>query len=807
MAVRLLICDDSPEARLAARTMLADEGRIEIVGEAENGEDGVSLALATRPDVVLMDVAMPGTGGVEATRRLHQLLPATRIVAFAGSDDSEVITAMLEAGASAYCIKGAPLWELERAITMETDPLVRLAHGLAKTVNDAGAAEFVARELVAITGAAFAATYLAAPDVGLSLGGLAGDFLPSAMRSAPAVASRAFAGASLAWADPTELAELWQLGCTATQAVAAPLVVDGEALGAVLVAMPATSNGTIDGELLTAAADLAALSLANVRRLALTYAEARRDALTGLPNKRAFTEDLHRLARGAPPSGEELALVILDVDDFKLVNDSEGHLAGDSVLVELARVMQRSVRSGEQAYRIGGEEFSIVVEGSVDDAARVAERVRSAVAGQRRGRRLPTISAGAAAVRAPVRIDELLARADQALYKAKRAGKNRVFVEGGGVPAPPNAQERETLLRVLIVEDDEGMRTLLRTTFEIADIEVDEAFDARSAEARISRVRPDIVVLDVGLPGVSGLELCRRLRADSETAKIAVVLLTGQEMTLETARAAGADAFVRKPFSPLELLTVAEQLAQGMAFEHETEPSRRSDEQLLLYAQDLRRLREIERGQRLLLQRAYRETVTALATALESKDTGTREHSQRVLTYALELARAIDPALLKDPSVEYGFLLHDVGKIGIPDQVLRKPAPLSEEERRLMQTHTVLGEQMLGEVALLQGDGLRIVRGHHERWDGRGYPDGLRASDIPLSARVFAVADALDAITSSRPYRAPRPWDEAVAEIVRCSGKQFDPDIVDEFLAQEPRLRRINYELVAATQVSQAPVA
>ena len=272
-------------------------------------------------------------------------------------------------------------------------------------------------------------------------------------------------------------------------------------------------------------------------------------------------------------------------------------------------------------------------------------------------------------------------------------------------------------------------------------------------------------------------------------------------MTLEAARAAGADAFVRKPFSPLQLLAVTEQLAQGMAFEHETEPSRRSEEQLLLYAQDLRRLREIERGQRLLLQRAYRQTVTALATALESKDTGTSAHSQRGLQYALELAGAIDPTLLKDPTVEYGFLLHDIGKIGIPDHILRKPGPLTPEERRLMETHTILGEQMLGR-SLLQGDGLRIVRGHHERWDGRGYPDGLRGADIPLSVRVFAVADALDAITSTRPYRPARQWVEAVAEIIRCSGDQFDPEIVDEFRAQEPRLRRINYELTAGERVA-----
>ena len=279
-----------------------------------------------------------------------------------------------------------------------------------------------------------------------------------------------------------------------------------------------------------------------------------------------------------------------------------------------------------------------------------------------------------------------------------------------------------------------------------------------------------------------------------------MVLLTGAEdITVEDAREAGADTLLRKPFSPLELLGIVEQLAGG-PHEGRFQPSASgsSEEQLLLYAQDLRRLREIERGQRVLLQRAYRETVTALASALESKDTGTHDHSQRVVRYALELAASTEPGLLDDQSVEYGFLLHDVGKIGIPDRILQKTAPLTREERRLMETHTVLGEQMLGEVALLQGEGLKVVRCHHERWDGTGYPDGVAGSEIPVGARVFAVADALDAITSQRPYHEPRSWQEAVEEIVREAGRQFDPAVVEVFSAHEPRLRRIHYELIRA---------
>jgi hypothetical protein len=192
-----------------------------------------------------------------------------------------------------------------------------------------------------------------------------------------------------------------------------------------------------------------------------------------------------------------------------------------------------------------------------------------------------------------------------------------------------------------------------------------------------------------------------------------------------------------------------------------------TDPQLDLCADDLRRLVEIERGQRLLLENAYEDTVVALARALESKDSRTGAHSQRVQRYALELADAVAPELLGDASAEHGFLLHDVGKIGIPDRVLRKPGPLDPDERRLMETHTLMGERMLSDVALLRGEGLRVVRSHHERWDGWGYPDRLLGDEIPIGARVFAVADTLDALTNDRPYRAAGSWDDACKVIAR----------------------------------------
>jgi HD-GYP domain-containing protein (c-di-GMP phosphodiesterase class II) len=221
-----------------------------------------------------------------------------------------------------------------------------------------------------------------------------------------------------------------------------------------------------------------------------------------------------------------------------------------------------------------------------------------------------------------------------------------------------------------------------------------------------------------------------------------------------------------------------------------------------LGAEDLRRLLEIERGQRLLLENAYEDAVVALARALESKDSGTGAHSQRVQRYALELTAAVAPELLGDASAEHGFLLHDVGKIGIPDSVLRKRGPLDADERRLMETHTLMGERMLSDVALLRGEGLKVVRSHHERWDGWGYPDRLVGDEIPIGARVFAVADTLDALTNDRPYRAAGSWNDACKVIASEAGAQFDPAVVDAFLERELAMRSLQREFAGLADLN-----
>ncbi|NUT55745.1 MAG: response regulator [Thermoleophilia bacterium] len=806
--IELLVCDDSDEARAALRTMLAEHEEIAIVGEARNGDEGVERALELRPDVVLMDLHMPIVDGVEATRRIAKLLPSTRVVAYSAADDSGSVRAMTEAGAAAYCVKGSPIWELERAIAGRSEPLVRLAAGIAKATNRTSIGSIVCRELLELAEAGAAAAYIGSVDGGLSLAGCAGSARARRLASAPGLALDAFTSVRPVHAALDDLRELAQLGLHCSSALAVPLLADGEVLGALLVTMPPDSDLVADVEFVADIAGLAASAFASERRLALTYAEARRDALTGVGNRRALDERLEAALREAAGAERELAVVLFDLDDFKRYNDEGGHAVGDAVLAQVARAATRVLRAGEELYRYGGDEFALVVEGGDEAGYRVADRIQDALATHTRGGSMPSISAGVATfpydARTPV---ELLAAADDALYASKRAGKSRVSRtrRRGGSRAGESRGPADTLPpagprgpRLLFVDDDPALLTLLQATFELIDVEIDVATTAADARAAIGARPPDVLVLDIGLPDVDGLTLCRSLKDDPATSWIGVVLLTGMDEAEGPARQAGADALLRKPFSPLELLSVVERLAGGLG-DGPFEPVQAStDEQVLRYASDLRRLLEIERGRRALLQRSYEQTVVALAGALESKDWGTALHSQRVQRYAVELAREVEAGLLRDPSVEYGFLLHDVGKIAIPDHVLQKPGPLDDSELRLMRTHTLLGEQLLRDVDLLHGDGLRVVRGHHERWDGLGYPDGLGGHEIPLAARIFTVADVLDAITTDRPYRAARSWDDAAAEILAGRGRQFDPDVVDAFVEREAALRGIRVELAAA---------
>ncbi len=204
------------------------------------------------------------------------------------------------------------------------------------------------------------------------------------------------------------------------------------------------------------------------------------------------------------------------------------------------------------------------------------------------------------------------------------------------------------------------------------------------------------------------------------------------------------------------------------------------DRQLHRYAADLRETFLQERRRSQELHRSYMLTVRALASAVEARDAYTGRHAERVAAYGLALGEVFELALADDPQIEFGFLLHDVGKVAVPDAILFKPGPLTTTERLVMQQHPVTGFEIVRDIDFL-GAARDVIRSHHERWDGGGYPDGTAGEEIPVSARVFAVADTLDALTTQRPYRQPSTIAHAREIIEDGGGSHFDPDVIAAF--------------------------
>jgi response regulator RpfG family c-di-GMP phosphodiesterase len=327
--------------------------------------------------------------------------------------------------------------------------------------------------------------------------------------------------------------------------------------------------------------------------------------------------------------------------------------------------------------------------------------------------------------------------------------------------------------RLLIADDDAAVRGVLEE-FLCDEYECEAVGSAEEALRLLACGDFQLVLSDISMEGMSGLELIPHVGALSPDTL--VVMVSGShdiESAVEAMRA-GAFDYLVKPFD-LEHV----RLAVRRALEHQRLLAARRDYETYLERMVEQRTRELDGAVRSLGD-AYRTTLKALVAALETRDQETHGHSERVVSFSLRLGRelGLDDARLR--SLEFGSLLHDIGKIGVPDAILRKPARLTEEEWTEMRLHPVHGRQILSGIEFLEGAS-RVVAQHHEQWDGSGYPAGLKGEEIDLNARIFAVADAFDAITSDRVYRVGRAYEAALAELERCAGRQFDPRVVEAF--------------------------
>jgi diguanylate cyclase (GGDEF)-like protein len=508
------------------------------------------------------------------------------------------------------------------------------------------------------------------------------------------------------------------------------------------------------------------------------------DSLTGCLNQAAFSarlrEEISRAERGADP----FTLALIDLDGFKLVNERFGHLTGDNVLRGAGELLRGAVRLHDQVARFGGDEFALLLPiTDVGTAQAVVDRAFEALAGAP----LPsgdvvTACAGLASWTWGDQATGLIERADAALREAKRRRGGRVVA-----PTPPDA-----------------------------------------AAAGAGRTRPDRRSHRLAVAGELGARLSRLLdpQAIAETAVVDMNAALGYERcaivhaqegrTVELASAGTGQSppAPRPPDGPVGRCLVERRrvLVNDAARDpaHTGSQGVGSALAVPLYAgSELWGAIEVRDGDSdafhpgdvhlvqmiadhvgaaLLTAELYREleqtyvgTAAALAAALEAKDNYTADHAQSIADLAVEVGTelGLEGRSLRD--LRYGAIFHDIGKIAVPDAILHKPGKLTDAEFEVVKRHPITGEQILSPVPFLT-DVRRIVRHDHERWDGDGYPDGLRGRQIPIGARIVLVVDAFHAMISDRPYRQGMPENEARLQLQAGAGTQFDPDVVSAFL-------------------------
>lgn len=333
----------------------------------------------------------------------------------------------------------------------------------------------------------------------------------------------------------------------------------------------------------------------------------------------------------------------------------------------------------------------------------------------------------------------------------------------------------DTTRKILIVDDEAGVRGLLSSALAARGFTCHAAASGARALARLARDEYAVVLTDLRMPGIDGVELLERVKAHHPL--IQVIIITGVFELCRGVEAmrAGAFDYVTKPFTIEGVVLAVERALR----QRDLEIQNQHLQEHLEAEVELRTLALLESNQR--LQDLVISMIYTLTAVLEAKDPFTRGHSERVAAHAVAIAEHLGLPEAERRHLELAGLLHDIGKLGVAEAILQKPGSLTDEEYQEIQAHAALAEQMLGDVetfAPIVGP----VRHHHERFDGLGYPDGLRGDRVSLAARILSVCDAYDAMTSERPYRASYGHEHACAEIRRCAGTQFDPAVADAFL-------------------------
>jgi response regulator RpfG family c-di-GMP phosphodiesterase len=340
----------------------------------------------------------------------------------------------------------------------------------------------------------------------------------------------------------------------------------------------------------------------------------------------------------------------------------------------------------------------------------------------------------------------------------------------------PRKVQTEAIENILVVDDEEAIREVVSTMLESKGYRCTAVSNGRAAQDQVKRTTPDLVLSDMIMPEMDGIKLLEWLRQyDPEVPVIMVTAIHDISTALEAIRR-GAYDYILKPFEKDQLY-----LGVNRALQHRRLVAENRNYQRTLEQQVEERTARLKIALA-QLEQSYDDTLEALGSALDLKDAETEGHCQRVTAFTISIARTMPVPNAYLPVLARAAFLHDIGKMGVPDNVLLKPGPLDDAEKAIMRRHCQIGYDMLIRIPFLR-DAAEIVLAHQEFFDGTGYPRGLKGEQIPLGARIFSIADSMDAMISDRPYRRALPMSHARQEIQRCAGTQFDPKVVEVFLS------------------------
>ncbi|HUN83651.1 MAG TPA: HD domain-containing phosphohydrolase [Terracidiphilus sp.] len=354
---------------------------------------------------------------------------------------------------------------------------------------------------------------------------------------------------------------------------------------------------------------------------------------------------------------------------------------------------------------------------------------------------------------------------------------------GGMDPTRPKAGREESragartyrTARILVVDDEAPVRSMIGATLERQGYEVHLAISGSQAMETLAGTSFDLILTDIVMQDGNGIALLERIHAEQPNLPVVMVSAIHDISVAIDSMRRGAYDYLLKPFEREHLVATVQRALDHRQALQESHNYQQNLEQVVRARTEM--LRQAMED----LEHSYDVTLEALGDALDLKDSETEGHSKRVTAYTIALARAMGISPVEIKVIARGAFLHDIGKMAIPDEILRKPGKLTEEEEDIMRDHCTRGYHILRKIPFLS-EAAAIVYTHQEHYDGNGYPSKLKGNEIPIGARIFAIADALDAITSDRPYRQARSFDAAREEILRCSGTQFDPSVVEVFL-------------------------